>query len=441
MGADARTAAAQDVGRLDWGTFTDRRQAGRALGARLAAEDLGDAVVVGLARGGVAVAAEVAHRLALPLDALAVRKVGHPFEPEVAIGAVTPDGRAYIRQGPGVDDRTLAGALAAARDASRALDRRLHETTPPVPVAGRTCVLVDDGLATGATMVAAVRWARGHRASRVLVAVPVGAPDTIDRLTREADAVICLQAPDSLFAVGAWYRDFRQVSDTEVVALLDAASASASRREVVIPAGTRSLPGDLVVPAEAAGAVLFAHGSGSGRRSPRNQSVAHRLNRSGLATLLFDLLGPDEALDHRRVFDVPLLAGRLRAATDWARSQPSIAPLPMGYFGASTGAAAALAAAARDTSIRAVVSRGGRPDLTGPDLVDVRAPTLLIVGGDDAPVLALNREVTEQLRCAADLVVIPGATHLFEEPGALEQVAEHAARWFLAHLPDAGQAI
>jgi putative phosphoribosyl transferase len=188
------------------------------------------------------------------------------------------------------------------------------------------------------------------------------------------------------------------------------------------------------VPRPALGVVVFAHGSGSSRRSPRNRAVAGRLNAAGMATLLFDLLTPQEAGDRERVFDIPLLASRLAAGTGWLAGDAEVAHLPVGWFGASTGAAAALWACPETPSVRAVVSRGGRPDLAGERLPEVDAPTLLIVGGDDEAVLGLNRRARAAMRCPSELVVIPGATHLFEEPGALEQAAEHAAAWFARHL-------
>ena len=203
--------------------------------------------------------------------------------------------------------------------------------------------------------------------------------------------------------------------------------------------GGVTLDGDLEVPAAARGVVLFAHGSGSGRHSPRNQLVARELQGHGLATLLIDLLTEEEEEAERYTkhlrFDIDLLAGRLLGAADWLHHQPETRGLPMGYFGASTGAAAALVAAARQpTGVRAVVARGGRADLAGQALLDVRAPTLLLVGSADTDVLALNRLAMAALRCEKRLLVIPGATHLFAEPGALEQVAELARDWFLAHM-------
>ena len=195
------------------------------------------------------------------------------------------------------------------------------------------------------------------------------------------------------------------------------------------------LPGELIVPDGAAGVVAFAHGSGSSRLSPRNRRVASALRARGMATLLFDLLTEPEAQNRANVFDISLLAGRLEAAIAWLGSDERTAALPVGCFGASTGAAAALWAAADEPSrVAVVVSRGGRPDLAGPRLPEVRCPTLLIVGGADGAVLELNREAQRLLRCPNKLVVVPGATHLFDEPGALEQVADEAAVWFVRHL-------
>jgi putative phosphoribosyl transferase len=195
------------------------------------------------------------------------------------------------------------------------------------------------------------------------------------------------------------------------------------------------LEGDLEIPRGATGLVMFAHGSGSSRLSPRNRQVANALHESGLATLLFDLLRPEESKDRRLVFDIGLLANRLLSATDWLRKRKDCQALAVGYFGASTGAAAALVAAAQpDSMVAAVVSRGGRPDLAMAALPKVRAPTLLIVGEEDREVLALNWQALEALRCEKSLLTVPGATHLFEEPGALELVTEHARRWFLDHL-------
>lgn len=204
---------------------------------------------------------------------------------------------------------------------------------------------------------------------------------------------------------------------------------------VQITRGRVSLEGILGLPADPRGVVVFAHGSGSGRFSPRNKFVARHLQQHGLATLLLDLLTPDESGDRRKVFDIDLLADRLLQAKAWIEEEPRTETLGIGYFGASTGAGAALQAAARDPlKIEAVVSRGGRPDLAEPYLAAVTAPTLLIVGGWDEPVIEMNQSAYELLVCEKKLIIVPGATHLFEEPGTLEQVAEHAGKWFLRYL-------
>lgn len=205
-------------------------------------------------------------------------------------------------------------------------------------------------------------------------------------------------------------------------------------RLIQVVADSVKLDGLLGVPQPAIGMVVFAHGSGSGRLSPRNAYVASALHTAHIGTLLFDLLTENEAANRAKVFDVVLLAERLRAATEWVRHDTQTRGLPIGYFGASTGAAAALIAAADDTAIRAVVSRGGRPDLAATALARVRAPTLLIVGGEDHVVIGLNEEAHAQLACEKDLEIVPGATHLFEEPGTLDEVVRLATQWLLSHL-------
>jgi putative phosphoribosyl transferase len=222
---------------------------------------------------------------------------------------------------------------------------------------------------------------------------------------------------------------------------MTAKPVAAEISEVLIPVGEDSIAGDLFVPAHAHGIVMFAHGSGSSRHSPRNRFVAGELQKAGLATLLMDLLTRaeeklDETTEGSLRFDIGLLAGRLETASDWVRANPSTHDLSIGYFGASTGAAAALVAAAAEWrgKVKAVVSRGGRPDLAKEALGVVRAPTLLIVGGDDRVVIELNRQALDKLSYEKRLEIVPGATHLFEEPGALERVAALAVDWFVRHL-------
>jgi putative phosphoribosyl transferase len=212
------------------------------------------------------------------------------------------------------------------------------------------------------------------------------------------------------------------------------------KRNVQIPSDAITLPGELTIPENPIGLVLFAHGSGSSRLSPRNQFVAEFLQQGRIGTLLFDLLTTEEAADRENVFDIDFLAHRLADATEWVRQDARFGGYPLGYFGASTGAAAALAAAARDRGIQAVVSRGGRPDLAIRHLAAVTAPTLLIVGGRDNGVIELNEKAYRVLRCEKSLKIVPGATHLFEEPGTLEQVAELARDWFERHFnPSVGE--
>ena len=427
--------------------FRDRADAGRMLAERLLHYRAEDPVVVGLPRGGVPVAAEVARALDAPLDVLVVRKLGCPFQPELGMGAIGEDGAIVL-------NRELITSVGLRREEveevirrERAeLERRLARyrgDRPPEPVEGRTVILVDDGLATGSTARAAIQVLRLRGARRVVLAVPVAPQHTARAFGGVADEVVAVQTPRPFFAIGQFYVDFAQTSDAEVASLLaapgalpTAAAADDPVRACDIELGPVRLAGDLAVPASPLGVVVFAHGSGSSRHSPRNRWVARALNQGGLATLLLDLLTPREELDRAKVFDIGLLAERLVGSTRWLHGQPEVGMLPVGYFGASTGAAAALSAAADlGTQIAAVVSRGGRPDLAGARLAEVRAPTLLIVGGHDELVLELNRQAQAQLRCEHALEIVPGATHLFEEPGTLDQVAVLARQWFTKYLP------
>ena len=220
-----------------------------------------------------------------------------------------------------------------------------------------------------------------------------------------------------------------------MISMMDDKGHQIVDQPITVKRGGLALDGLLGIPSTTAGVVVFAHGSGSGRFSPRNNFVARHLRQGRLATLLIDLLTPDEAEDRRKVFDIDLLADRVLWAKAWLEQDARTKGLHIGYFGASTGAGAALQAAARDsTSVRSIVSRGGRPDLAEPYLPLVTAPTLLIVGGDDEPVIEMNRAAYRLLSCPKRLVIVPGATHLFEEPGTLEQVAEHALAWFQQHF-------
>ncbi|MFE1772005.1 phosphoribosyltransferase family protein [Streptomyces sp. NPDC059008] len=433
--------------------FTDRTDAGQRLAEALRHLEGEEPVVLGLPRGGVPVAFQVARALKAPLDVIVVRKLGVPYQRELGFGAIGEGGVRVISDDivrRGRLDQSDVDSVQKAEEAE--LLRQAHRFRagrPRLHLEGRTAIVVDDGIATGATAAAACEVVRAQGATRVVLAVPVAPPDAADRLRSKADEFVCLSTPFGFAAVGEWYRDFSQTPDDEVVSLLeraaqgegaaadsdplaDAGGGSDVEEEVAIDAAGVRLTGDLNLPAGAKAIVMFAHGSGSSRHSPRNRLVATALNRAGLGTLLFDLLTPAEEANRANVFDIETLAERLTDATDWLRGRAAV---PIGYFGASTGAAAALrAAASPNADIGAVVSRGGRPDLAGPLLAGVRAPTLLIVGGNDPLVLDLNREAEAALRCETQLEVVPGATHLFEEHGALDQVADLARDWFVGHL-------
>jgi putative phosphoribosyl transferase len=430
--------------------FRNRRDAGRRLATRMRALADERPVVLGLPRGGVPIAYEVARALDAPLDVLVVRKIGVPSQPELGVGAIGEGGTRVLNPrvlaAAGITEQQLAAVEARER---REIERRAHVYRggrPLIPLVGRTVIIVDDGLATGGTALAAIKTALALGARRVVLAVPVAAPDSLHALEGQAE-VIALHTPSTLRSVGEWYEDFRQTTDDEVCELLREASAGtgvsssvpAHDDEVTIETDGVRLGGRLRVPADAIGVVVFAHGSGSSRHSPRNVAVARVLQDAGLATLLFDLLTPVEAQDRAKVFDIELLARRLLGATRWLREQPAVGTLPVGYFGASTGAGAALWAAAEPgAEIGAIVSRGGRPDLAGPRLAGVRAPTLLIVGSLDEAVLDLNRRAARHLAAEHQLAVVPGASHLFEEPGTLGEAARLAADWFARYLRAAG---
>lgn len=423
--------------------FRDRVDAGRQLAARLRPFAAERPVVLGLPRGGVPVASEVATVLGAPLDVIVVRKLGVPYQPELGFGAVGEGGVVVLNQEiihlAGVSDAEIRRTERRERaELERRVDR-FRSGHARVDLAGRTVIVVDDGIATGSTARAACRVARAQGATRVVLAVPVAPIDFGVGADDGVDELVCLETPEPFGSVGRFYRDFRATSDDDVVACLDRARAGAvgaRDEEVEVTAGRVRLAGHLSVPAGATGVVVFAHGSGSSRFSPRNRYVASVLQDAGLGTLLLDLLTAAEEGDRTNVFDVELLGRRLVDVTAWLHDQPGAAHLPVGYFGASTGAAAALWAAAEPgQQVAAVVSRGGRPDLTPRQrLAAVRAPTLLIVGADDTVVLELNRRAQAQLTCESHLAVVPGATHLFEEPGTLELAAAAARDWFVRHV-------
>jgi putative phosphoribosyl transferase len=435
--------------------FRNRVEAGRQLAEHLLHLKDQDVVVLGLPRGGVPVAHQVALALDAPLDVIVVRKLGVPYQPELAMGAIGEEGVRIIDPHIVSMAGVSAEELAEVERVERAeLDRRarlFRGGHPREPLQGRVAVIVDDGIATGSTARAAAQVARELGAARVVVASPVAPGEVRARLGGDADEVIVVETPEPFYAIGQFYLDFSQTADEEVTAILARAGPTVEAgsvpppmsaddpppidQDVSVAVGGADLGGHLTVPDGSTGTVLFAHGSGSSRHSPRNRHVAEALNRAGLGTLLFDLLTPAEESDRTNVFDIGLLARRLVEGTGWLTRLETWPPQPIGYFGASTGAAAALWAASElGEDVSAVVSRGGRPDLAMQHLAEVRSPTLLIVGGLDTVVLDLNRAAQAAMSCENRLDVVPGASHLFEEPGALDRVASLARDWFVTHF-------
>lgn len=437
--------------------FTDRIEAGQKLAQRLIQyKGRKDVLVLGLPRGGVPVASQVAQRLNAPLDIFLVRKLGVPGHEELAMGAIASGGIRVLNKdvvdGLNISVQTIEKV---AEREKKELERREHAyrgDRPNPAIRGKTMILIDDGLATGSSMQAAVTGLRTQSPARIIVAVPVAPPEAVALLKREADEIICLQTPEPFFGIGLWYENFSPTSDEEVQTLLKDAAKQVERdnhsnqpkpeAEIVqIPVDGTVLEGILDIPDGAKGIVVFVHGSGSSRHSPRNQFVAQKLKDGGLGTLLFDLLtAEEEQIDLRTRelrFDIKLLAQRTVKTVDWLTERIKQHGKKIGLFGSSTGAAAALIAAAeRPEVVKTVVSRGGRPDLAGPALPKVSSRALFLVGELDREVIELNEQAVAQMNAGIEkkLEIIPGATHLFEEPGTLEEVATRAKGWFQKHL-------
>jgi putative phosphoribosyl transferase len=431
--------------------FQNREEAGRQLAKKLMDyRDDPDAVVLAIPRGGVPVAYQVASRLNLPLDVIVIKKIGFPGNEEFSIGAAGLGG-VYLNQEIvkyyKVPQSYIDAQVKRRQEEVRQRLRLLRGSEEPVQVQGKTVIVIDDGIATGATVRMALALLRRQSPKALVVAVPVAPAGTADAFEEQADSFFCLQERALFGAIGQFYADFSQVDEETARHLLTAQTLQMNQcqthepHSVAIPMDGVSTHGILTRPEGARGIVLFVHGSGSGRFSPRNQSVAKQLAHAGFATLLMDLLTEDEEREDlqtgRLRFDIPFLAKRLAQITEWVKNSPETRGLTIGFFGASTGAAAALIAVAEDPgAVSAVVSRGGRPDLADPVLDKVQTPTLLIVGGEDTVVIDLNILALEKLAGEKKIEIIPGATHLFEEPGALEQVASLAANWFREHLTD-----
>ena len=424
--------------------FTNRLEAGRQLAATLDRFKTGDVVVLGLPRGGVPVAFEVAKEITAPLDVILIRKLGVPWQHELAMGAIG-EGEVRVLNQQVVDscDVSTEEIAYVEQTERKELNRRIelyraaHE---PISLLGKTVIIVDDGVATGSTALAACRVARARGASWIALATPVAPLDWEDSMENAADEFIALYTPEFFGAVGNFYDDFDQVSDEDVLSILKSEPKNIKQTtdedvSINLEDGA-TLEGRLTVPMNAQGCVVFVHGSGSSRKSPRNKQVAKVLNSAGLATLLFDLLTEEESNNRSHVFDIGLLSHRLVNVTDWLRRRHETQNLNLAYFGASTGAAAALTAAAGDADIVAVVSRGGRPDLATDNLKWVRCPVLLIVGSKDIEVRWLTEEAAAQLSSPHQVAIVQRAGHLFEEPGTLDEAARLARDFLLKQFSD-----
>lgn len=443
--------------------FKSRSEAGQLLAAKLQAyTNNPDVLVLALPRGGVPVAFEIAQSLQAALDVFLVRKLGVPGHEELAMGAISSGG-----------DRVLNKEIIEALQLSESVVERVTQSEqeemsrreaayrpnrPSLSIQGKTIILVDDGLATGSTMLAAIRAVQKLKAAKIVIAVPVAPASTYESIKKLGDEMICLMTPEPFYGVGLWYEDFSQTSDEEVIRLLEKAESWRKIPEppprslddqlpgfhqISIPVGSVELSGKLLLhEGENKGFIMLVQGTGYPGQSPQHEHIAHKLYEAGFSTVRFDLLTADEEgseLKSRHLrFDIPLLTRRLTQATDWVMHDLATEDQPLGYFSSSTGTGAVLkAAGAIGRSIKAIVSLSGRPDLAGESLSKVTAPTLLLMGGQDISIMDLN--VCARSRMRPGLVrieVVPQASHLFEEEGALERAANLTTRWFERHLVD-----
>jgi putative phosphoribosyl transferase len=434
----------------------NRSEAGQLLAEKLMAyADQPNVMVLALPRGGVPVAFEIAQRLKAPLDVFLVRKLGVPGHEELAMGAISSSGDRVLNQeiidALQISDSVVERVTQRERQEMKRREALYRQNRPPLKFQGKTVVLVDDGLATGSTMLAAIRAVQKQKAAKIVIAVPVAPPSTIESMKMLCDEMICLMTPEPFYGVGLWYEDFTQTSDEEVVQLLTQADAWSQKTDpeqadlpgtqhVSIPVGAVELPGKLLIhDGESQGFAILIQGTGYPGQSPQLDHIAQRLHEEGFSTLRFNLLTDEEEVSelqsrHLR-FDIPLLTKRLIQVTQWARHEWAD-DQPIGYFSTSTGTAAALKAAATlDHEIKAIVSLSGRPELAGESLSKVTAYTLFLMGGQDIAIMDLN--VCARSRMRPGLVrieVVPQASHLFEEDGALERAANLACRWFEQHL-------
>jgi len=443
--------------------FQNRSEAGKLLASKLQKyADNPNVLVLALPRGGVPVAFEIARSLKAPLDVFLVRKLGVPGHEEFAMGAISSCGDRVLNQeiikALQLSDSLVERVTQHERQEMMRRESLYRQNKPPLQIQGKTVLLVDDGLATGSTMLAAIRAVQSQKAEKIVIAVPVAPPSTYESMKKLGDDTICLLTPEPFYGVGLWYNDFSQTTDDEVVSLLSQADDwnktpvnPAARltsedelpavQTITIPAGSVELHGKLLLhEGDSLGLILLVQGSGHPAQSPQHDLVSRQLYDSGFSTLRFNLLTQDEdasELKRRHLrFDIPLLTKRLIEATEWVLDELEADDQSIGYYSSSTGTAAVLkAAAVFDQQIKAIVSLSGRPDLAGEALTRITAPTLLLMGGQDISIMDLN--VCARSRMRPELVrieLVPQAGHLFEEKGALERAAKLTTNWFHKHF-------
>jgi len=417
--------------------YRDRKDAGARLAAALKEQGFENPVVLGIPRGGVPVAAEVARALKGELGVVVARKLGAPWNPELAIGATTAIGATYINEAVaaevGADQRYIEAETKRQIEEAKRREELFDSSRRP-KVAGRTVIVVDDGIATGATAIAAVRSMKAEGAERVVLAIPVGPPETVQRLREEADEVVCLDENPGFFAVGQFYVEFNPVGDDEVRRILDSfapAPVDPSRRVEIRRDGVR-LVGILTTPAEEGDfpLVIFVHGLRSSKDSPRNRVIAEHLVDAGIATFLFDLSGHGES-SADRTEGIEAFVRDLEAVFAWAEQQEEVTPGLIGIAGSSLGATVAVRAlAGGKVRPKTMVLRS--PPLEPDEFQRIHVPSLVLVGAADALRFDAERGVAGNPELS--LSIVQGAGHLFEEPGTLEKALQRTVVWFSSQL-------